>query len=94
MATSAVRSGRIIVALLQSSGRHVRVDADGAMAAQADTRGLSRVRQALVDPPGVPERSQLAALLRESSRARTMPTDRILTYRCDMTLVGRARSSD
>ena len=31
-----------------------------AMAAQADTRGLSRVRQALVDPPGVPERSQLA----------------------------------
>ena len=23
-------------------------------------RGLSRVRQALVDPPGVPERSQLA----------------------------------
>ena len=30
------------------------------MAAQADTRGLSRVRQALVDPPGVPERSQVA----------------------------------
>ena len=60
MATSAVRSGRIIVALLQPSGRHVRVDADVAMAAQADTRGLSRVRQALVDPPGVPERSQVA----------------------------------
>ena len=34
------------------------------------------------------------ALLHESSRARTMPTDRILTGRCDMTLVGRARSSD
>ena len=35
-----------------------------------------------------------AALLHESSRARTMPTDRILTCRCDMTLVGRGRSSD
>ena len=35
-----------------------------------------------------------AALLHESSRARTMPTDRILTCRFDMTLVGRARSSD
>ena len=34
------------------------------------------------------------ALLHESSLARTMPTDRILTGRCDMTLVGRARSSD
>ena len=35
-----------------------------------------------------------AALLHESSLARTMPTDRILTYRCDTTLVGRGRSSD
>ena len=34
------------------------------------------------------------ALLHESSRARTMPTDRVLTCRFDMTLVGRARSSD
>ena len=34
------------------------------------------------------------ALLYESSLARTMPTDRILTGRCDMTLVGRGRSSD
>ena len=34
------------------------------------------------------------ALLHESSRARTMPTDRILTCRCDMTPVGRGRSSD
>ena len=34
------------------------------------------------------------ALLHESSLARTMPTDRILTYRCDTTLVGRGRSSD
>ena len=33
------------------------------------------------------------ALLHESSLACTMPTDRILTGRCDMTLVGRARSS-
>ena len=30
-----------------------------------------------------------AALLHESSLARTMPTDRILTCRCDTTLVGR-----
>ena len=35
-----------------------------------------------------------AALLHESSLARTRPTDRILTGRCDMTLVGRARSAD
>ena len=34
------------------------------------------------------------ALLHESSLARTMPTDRILTCRCGMTLVGRGRSSD
>ena len=40
------------------------------------------------------ERQRLAALLHESSRARTMPTDRILTGRCDTTLVGRGRSSD
>ena len=39
-------------------------------------------------------RRRFAALLHESSRARTMPTDRILTCRCDMTRVGRARSSD
>ena len=40
----------------------------------------------------LPTRS--GALLHESSRARTMPTDRILTCRFGMTLVGRARSSD
>ena len=34
------------------------------------------------------------ALVHESSRARTMLTDRILTCRCDTTLVGRERSSD
>ena len=34
------------------------------------------------------------ALLHEWSLARTMPTDRILTGRCDTTLVGRERSSD
>ena len=34
------------------------------------------------------------ALLHELSLARTMPTDRILTCRCDTTLVGRGRSSD
>ena len=36
----------------------------------------------------------LEALLYESSLARTMPTDKILTGRCDTTLVGRGRSSD
>ena len=35
-----------------------------------------------------------SALLHESSLARTMPTGMILTCRCDMTLVGRGRSSD
>ena len=34
------------------------------------------------------------ALLHESSRARTMPTDRILPCRGDTTRVGRGRSSD
>ena len=39
-------------------------------------------------------RSHTPALLHELSLARTMPIDRIiLTCRCDMTLVGRARSS-
>ena len=41
-----------------------------------------------------PSSAGSAALLHESSRARTMPTGRILTCRCDMTLVGRGRSSD
>ena len=40
------------------------------------------------------ESGQGAALLHEFSLARTMPTDRILTCRCDTTLVGRGRSSD
>ena len=39
-------------------------------------------------------RLSVVALLHESSLARTMPTDRILTCRCDTTLVGRGRSSD
>ena len=34
------------------------------------------------------------ALLHEPSPARMMPPDRILTGRCDMTLVGRGRSAD
>ena len=34
------------------------------------------------------------ALLHESSRTCTMPTNRILTGRCDTALVGRGRSSD
>ena len=39
-------------------------------------------------------RLRAMALLHESSLARTMPPDRILTCRCDTTLVGRGRSSD
>ena len=40
-------------------------------------------------------RRPYVALLHESSRARTIPIDRIiLTCRCDTTLVGRGRSSD
>ena len=39
-------------------------------------------------------RFTIEALLHESSLARTMPTDRILTCRCDTTLVGRGWSSD
>ena len=40
------------------------------------------------------DRQRYTALLHESSLARTIPTDGILTCRCDMTLVGRGRSSD
>ena len=39
-------------------------------------------------------RRRWKALLHESSLARTMPIDKILTCRCDTTLVGRGRSSD
>ena len=46
-----------------------------------------------LDPPDH-TRLRALALLHESSLARTMPTDRILTGRCDTTLVGRGRSSD
>ena len=48
-----------------------------------------------VRPTNVFERRRShAALLHESSLARTRPTDRILTGRGDMTLVGRVRSAD
>ena len=46
------------------------------------------------DPVDAETAARSVALLHESSLARTMPTDRILTGRCDMTLVGRGRSSD
>ena len=52
------------------------------------------VQKPTVSGIGGSTRRVSAALLHESSLARTMPTDRILTGRCDMTLVGRARSSD
>ena len=39
-------------------------------------------------------RRRVRALLHESSLARTMPIDKILTCRCDTTLVVRGRSSD
>ena len=81
-------------------------DADLSMAPSNLRRFVSRIRQR--PPPDIMIGSREAAgaerigepwpryvaLLHESSLARTMPTDRILTYRCDMTLVGRGRSSD
>ena len=54
-------------------------------AAPAGRPGSDRFR-------GQPHRHM--ALLHESSLARTMPTYKILTGRCDTTLVGRGRSSD
>ena len=48
----------------------------------------------MLDPEQYPPWRAVEALLHESSRARTMPTDRILTGRFDMTRVGRARSFD
>ena len=56
----------------------------------------------LEDLPGVATRMRTrlargdlpSASLHESSPARSMPTDRIFTDRCDTTLVGRGRSSD
>ena len=57
-----------------------------------------RVTGSIADRRGAPRRPfprrYTRALLHESSLARTMPTDRILTCRCDTTLVGRGRSSD
>ena len=49
-------------------------------------RVAHRAGKSLAKSPGK-DRARLlaAALLHESSRARTMPTDRILTCRCDMT---------
>ena len=43
----------------------------------------------IIEPP-----RRVGALLHESLLARTMPIDRILTCRCDTTLVDRGRSSD
>ena len=60
--------------------------------------GWCRVASSTADGPwrstSPTTRQNGPALLHESSRARTMPTDRILTCRCDTTLVGRGRSSD
>ena len=55
---------------------------------------LEKTQNEVANRPGGRQRLSHQALLHESSLARTMPTDRILTGRCDMTLVGRARSSD
>ena len=53
-------------------------------------RDRSQTARQMLTAPG----ERRMALLHESSLARTMPTDRILTGRCDMTLVGRGRSAD
>ena len=58
-------------------------------------RVLAAVHDATLDESRWPATSALIeALLHESSLARTMPIDKILTGRCDTTLVGRGRSSD
>ena len=56
--------------------------------------GEARLKHREVAVEGADTRRLKRALLHESSLARTMPTDRILTGRCDTTLVGRGRSSD
>ena len=74
----------------------------GAVAAQEEAACVVRYwlhgfDWSLIAPRGPTIAAQwhsIEALLHESSLARTMPTDRILTCRCDMTLVGRGRSSD
>ena len=58
------------------------------VSAATSTDTIHRLRSKGAEP------ERIIALLHESSRARTMPTDRILTCRCDTTLVGRGRSSD
>ena len=58
-----------------------------------DVTGQERAALNKLTMPFLP-RPSIAALLHESSLARTMPTDRILTCRYDTTLVGRGRSSD
>ena len=84
------------------------LEADGGVFVELETIGLSRrfprmvgwliepIARRLGRGSAADTLRQLrsAALLHESSLARTMPTDRILTCRCDTTLVGRGRSSD
>ena len=60
----------------------------------AAPRGRPRRPAPRFVPPPRATRHRVRALLHESSLARTMPTGRILTGRCDTTLVGRGRSSD
>ena len=63
---------------------------------RARHRALFALRKAHLGAVGAvaSTRHQHAALLHESSLARTMPTDRLLTCRGETTLVGRGRSSD
>ena len=84
------------------------LEADGGVFVELETIGLSRrfprMLGWLIEPiarrlgrgsaADTLRQLRSAALLHESSLARTMPTDRILTCRCDTTLVGRGRSSD
>ena len=63
---------------------------------RARSRGPRRVDVSMVSSSEQRklQRRLQTALLHESSMARTRPIDRILTCRCDTTLVGRGRSSD
>ena len=83
------REGRPIICTLRDhvqAGRAAQIAAPPTSEHDDRHAGIRRVEA---------ERArQRPALLHESSLARTMPTDRILTCRCDTTLVGRGRSSD
>ena len=85
--------------LITWAERHGRIAAFGIEGTGSYGAGLARAvrragHQVLEVNRGDRRTRRIAALLHESSLARTRPTDRILTCRCDTILVGRGPSSD